>query len=476
MRKYIVQWASVGILVLIGWGVDVMPSNASWIPSFVIWGVAFIWLILTIIYYFKRRGKARVEPSKEKISKSENLADTLTAMHRRLVELQKHKSSHTKVKAKQLEDVIPTLADRMGTVEFKDWTKFKRDLKSRIRRAAPRRPTFKRPFRFIDFIKWREKVYLAALSVAKEVQDELFHSKEWTFEDGVKISEWLDGYDWGVKKLRDNDSKWMALHDSISHYRKDKVQRNLIERHIDFSYIYNNESLIVHYSGKFKRNEFSLMLHEALVGSPISPEKAEMALAEVLCDIDRRFEEMQKPKLFDIYCPTTKLGLPINKLDDGSYQASTASISPKPLQLMHRGELTTINRFTMTPRILFIQEDKGWETTTAITLSPSSNPLASSRTRDLSWDDSNPSQWVLGGLPLTLAKDESLTLPMLMISVRDGNEVGSRLDKGEMCTLTMSFGIFTDKGSPLLPDHQISLTRSDIKVRIFPIAESGAMK
>ena len=136
MRKYIVQWASVGILVLIGWGVDVMPSNASWIPSFVIWGVAFIWLILTIIYYFKRRGKTRVEPSKEKISKSENLADTLTAMHRRLVELQKHKSSHTKVKAKQLEDVIPTLADRMGTVEFKDWTKFKRDLKSRIRRAS----------------------------------------------------------------------------------------------------------------------------------------------------------------------------------------------------------------------------------------------------------------------------------------------------------------------------------------------------
>jgi hypothetical protein len=177
--------------------------------------------------------------------------------------------------------------------------------------------------------------------------------------------------------------------------------------------------------------------------------------------------EAAKPKLFDVLCSATSLGLPINKLNDDSFKASAVGISPKPLQILHRGELTTINRFTMTPRILFVQKDKGWETTTAITLLPSSNPLASSRTRGLSWDATNSAQWVLEGLPWTLAKDESITLPMIMISVKDGNEVGSRLDKGQTCILTMIFGIFTDKGSPLLPDQQISLTRSDMKVSIY---------
>ena len=103
----------------------------------------------------------------------------------------------------------------------------------------------------------------------------------------------------------------------------------------------------------------------------------------------------------------------------------------------------------------------------SIELSVYVNPLASSRTRDLSWDSTNPSQWVLNGLPLTLAKDEPLILPMIMIYIKDGNEVGRRLDNGEKCVLTMSFGVFSDKGSPILPEKQISLERSDIQANFF---------
>ena len=200
---------------------------------------------------------------------------------------------------------------------------------------------------------------------------------------------------------------------------------------------------------------------------------------EVRQRIEKIEAELKTPRLFDILCPTTSVGLPINKLDDGSYQASVVGISPKPLQILHRGELTTINRFTMTPRILFVRKDKGWETTTAITLLPRINPLASSRTRDLSWNVTNLDQWVLDGLPLTLAKDEQLTLPTIMISIKNGNEVGSRLDKGETCILAMSFGIFTDKGSPLLPDQKISLTRSDTKIVVktwYPDNNRGSSK
>ncbi len=40
---------------LIGWGVDLIPGVTSWIPSGIVWGIAFLWLIITIIYLLKHR-------------------------------------------------------------------------------------------------------------------------------------------------------------------------------------------------------------------------------------------------------------------------------------------------------------------------------------------------------------------------------------------------------------------------------------
>lgn len=177
--------------------------------------------------------------------------------------------------------------------------------------------------------------------------------------------------------------------------------------------------------------------------------------------------KLRKSNLFDVSCPTTSLGLPVNKLGDGKYVASVMSLGFKPISIIHRGELTTITRLSMTPRITFIREDnKGWEINDSIQLKSGSNPLASPRATSFSWDTSNPQVWELVGLPLTLAEDESLTLPMIMISVKDGNDFGSRLDNGETCVLKMSFAIRTDKGYPLVSDQQIFLTRSDAQASI----------
>ncbi len=55
MRKLFYQWAGIGILSLTGWGVDVMPNNESWIPSTILWVVAGIWFLGTIVYFFKHR-------------------------------------------------------------------------------------------------------------------------------------------------------------------------------------------------------------------------------------------------------------------------------------------------------------------------------------------------------------------------------------------------------------------------------------
>ncbi len=180
----------------------------------------------------------------------------------------------------------------------------------------------------------------------------------------------------------------------------------------------------------------------------------------------QRIEELEtklkKPKLFDVLCPTTSLGLPINRLDDGTYRASSVSIGIQPISIVHQGDLTTITHFIMSPVIIFARADR-WETTDAIQVTPCSNPLAEPQARGFIWDTQNPQQWVLNGLPLTMAKDEKLTLPMMMVSVANGNEAGTHFEKRETCTLLMRFAIRTDRGFPLLPDHQISLTSSDIK-------------
>ena len=80
MRKILYQWAGVGILSLIGWGVDLMPDNTSWIPSVTLWAVAGIWFIATLVYLWKNRGKRQREVAKE--TESENLTDVLTEMHK----------------------------------------------------------------------------------------------------------------------------------------------------------------------------------------------------------------------------------------------------------------------------------------------------------------------------------------------------------------------------------------------------------
>jgi hypothetical protein len=230
-------------------------------------------------------------------------------MHRRVVELQKDKASRTKVSFIRWKKVIPTFADRMGIVKLKDWRKFERSVKSRINRAMPRK-NFRRLSRlsnpkgwFIEYTKWKDEAERAALSVALQLKDELIPLGKWTIDDGIKASKWLDGYNWGVQKPRDDDPQWKGLSESISDYlRKDDVLRNLIKKHIDFSLMCNDMRLVVHYSSKFKDDVFSLMLHEALVGSPFSPEDIEIALSEILSDIDKRLEEIINVKTTIVYC------------------------------------------------------------------------------------------------------------------------------------------------------------------------------
>lgn len=175
----------------------------------------------------------------------------------------------------------------------------------------------------------------------------------------------------------------------------------------------------------------------------------------------KRFEDAAKSKLFDVFSPSTFVGLPLNRLDDGTYRASVMGLGFGSPVIAHRGELTTVTRVTASPQIRFTRADE-WETTTAIRVTPQQNPMAGPGTMDFKWDTTNPEQWVLTGLPLTMARDEVLQLPMMMLTIANGDEAGAHFERGETCSLILRLAIRTDKGSPPLSDQVITLGRSEM--------------
>lgn len=174
--------------------------------------------------------------------------------------------------------------------------------------------------------------------------------------------------------------------------------------------------------------------------------------------------ELREHKLFDVVCPTTFLGLPINRLADGTYRGSVIGLGISPILVAHRGDLTIVTRLTARPEVRFIDPDNaGWHTSGAIMLGSQPNPFASPGAMDFAWDTTNPGQWVLMGLPLSMGKDEILSLPFIMVTVANANEVGTHFASGGKCKLVIPLAIRTDKGSPTLPDQSIELTISDIR-------------
>lgn len=114
-------------------------------------------LIILACLFILVRSKRKTKEELKLTPKSENLVDTLTMMHRRLVEIQKEKASRTKIRYRQWDKAMPALADKMGTIKLKDWSKFTKGVKQKIQRAAPR-PNFRQKFSFKEWARYRERV------------------------------------------------------------------------------------------------------------------------------------------------------------------------------------------------------------------------------------------------------------------------------------------------------------------------------
>ena len=304
------------IIAFIGFGVQLMPNHPryKWLGSIICFGLASIIASGGIAYYYMHetigayiaviistfltvsavaiylfKTKQIITPTVIiPPTMGVTLNGTLICMHKRLIELQTEKYKHTKIPYKKWEKVIPTLADRVGTVKLKDWPKFQKKLLARIKQNMPgyQKIKSKDPFRL--FVERRERVHMAGLIVAAEVKKELIDLKKWNEDDVQKTCDWLDGYHWGLKELRDNDIEWNVMFNSINHYMTDTKLRGLIKRHIDVSYMYNSTNLIVRYGDRYPKTLFGSMLWETVAGKPISKSTIEIDLAKILSQITKR--------------------------------------------------------------------------------------------------------------------------------------------------------------------------------------------
>jgi hypothetical protein len=284
MRKVFYQWAGVGILSLIGWGVSMMPKNTSWIPSVTLWAIAGLWFVGTLVYYWwKIWGKKQPEIVKE--TKGGRLTDILTDMHEQLKHLITIRLKK-RFNKKQFNDAIPILFDKLEVVKLNDYEDFKKKIRKRIRRRVPKSPEK------LKQTGWYYKV----IGVATEIRKELADSREWQIEDVVKVGAWLDSLRIGVGELRNKDETWQGLWEEVKPHMEDDELRGLVDKYLTHSYAFCSFLLYKSYCDRLPQDNFGHLLYAALVGSNISPDKIDIALSEILGEITNRIKQDQLPE------------------------------------------------------------------------------------------------------------------------------------------------------------------------------------
>jgi hypothetical protein len=277
MRKF---WLSPnivlnGILWLVALAVQI-GGGVSHTVAYVLFGIAFIWSLCTLAYWWTRKGKKQLETTRG--VEAGNLTDILPDMHRRMWKL-KGVRLRQRFNAKKFEDGAPLLFDSLGLVELKDWDNFEKRLKRKLKRRIPKSPEKRRS------MVWRYKM----VGEAKEIVRELVNSKQWQIpEDGLIIGKHLDSLGLGLGELRDQDKQWQDLSKKVAPHTIDAVLRELIDKYKSCSYAFCSISLGIDYGRRLPKNSISELYYSALVGGKVSPDEMETALGEILQKINDR--------------------------------------------------------------------------------------------------------------------------------------------------------------------------------------------
>jgi hypothetical protein len=207
---------------------------------------------------------------------TQRLQDSLKEMHKRLLRLKDMRLTQAQPDLKQMEITIPVLMDKLELVDLDRWNNFVESIARQMKRSITEQSKRKGT--------WPYKV----AGVASKIRKDLANSRTWTVADLDIIADWLDSQSWGLRELRDNDKQWNKLYELIEPFTRDSKLRALISKHISVSYGSCGILLVISYAKRWPTSIPLAVLHEALIGSPLSPVKISFALSEILGDIDKR--------------------------------------------------------------------------------------------------------------------------------------------------------------------------------------------
>lgn len=208
---------------------------------------------------------------------SQYLQNTLKEMHKRMLHLKDIKLSQTQADIGEINMMIPVLMDKLDLVDMSRWDKFVGNMSKQMKRSITERAK-----------KQGTWHYMVAGAASRIIKD-LVNSRHWATADLDILVDWLDSQKWGLRELRDSDNKhWNKLRESIEPFSRDSKLRELIGKHISLSYGSCSMLLVTNYSEKWPNSVPLAVLHATLIGSPLNPVKIDLALSEILGDIDKR--------------------------------------------------------------------------------------------------------------------------------------------------------------------------------------------
>jgi hypothetical protein len=215
---------------------------------------------------------------------SQHLQDMLKEMHKQMLHIKGLRPALTQVEIKEVEAMAPVLMDKLGLIDMDEQDRFRGKLAAQIKRGVTEKS------------KRDGTWYYKVAGAVSRAEKELVNSRDYTAADLDIIVGWIDSQSWGLKQLRDDDKRWGKLFESIEPFTRDSRLRELIGNHIAVSYTSCNMSLVTDAQPKWRNSIPLMVLQRALIGSPLNPVKTSLALSEILADIDKRMNILNRRK------------------------------------------------------------------------------------------------------------------------------------------------------------------------------------
>lgn len=320
MSKFVWQWSLQVVLVLVGFGIDLIPEVKTWAYSIALWIAAFIWLIVTVILWAKSRRKisAVQQPQKRDgvLVKAETI---LIQIHKRMLEL-KDKAARQYYLKHSFKEFLGLLNALMGKNTGLE------DIRKNLRGKK--------------LSKNREKKRLQIDNLLDQVKPTL--STDWSLDALVKfvnkfnrLAQSPDKRYEGLDILRDKDKRWAKLFGELQNLKtefNDVLLNKMIDDYIDWSYGCSSLSLL---SDLIRYIAVDNLPTELLESDAYNPSiKIENLMTQLRSEITNRIKEL------------LSINLSIQK-GDFSFEFNDHSITTKDGRLILGVSYFTTNRITI---------------------------------------------------------------------------------------------------------------------------------